>query len=193
VAATLDAFTSSASGGTGPSGTVADTLDPLTSAASGSTTRPTQPWLQAVLLRPPPAGPPLPLSPPRPTLEFGAAAAILGAFTSNASGGTGPSGSVADTLDLFTASASGGFGPVGTVAVTLANAIADASGSSVIGTVVAVLQAFICIATGTATPDDPNPLTLTYRDRGHTGTIEDTGHTLTIHDRGHTATAREQR
>lgn len=59
--------------------------------------------------------------------------------------------------------------------------------------VLQALASFPAPTVGDGDTSDPNPITLTIRDRGHTVTIADNTHTITVRDRTHTATLRENR
>lgn len=87
-------------------------------------------------------------------------------------------------------------------AVAALGAIAGfASATGAANNPVAAIAVLVSLAAASATAydvtssggaPDPNPVTLTFRDRGHTATVADKGlHTASIRDRGHSHTGRE--
>ncbi len=70
--------------------------------------------------------------------------------------------------------------------------LALSSGVTMTPEVIAIACAVLTAIVVAGFPD-PNPVTLTIRERGHNTTVHEDDHTATLRERGHTITAREQR
>ncbi len=70
---------------------------------------------------------------------------------------------------------------------------ATATVAKTVGKILAFVQTQVgsLTATKTGAVPDPNPVTLTIRDRHHTATVKDGGHSISLHDTGHQVTVED--